>query len=94
MLKNISVLDVDELYFTDYTRNKFKPLIENFIKSNNYFMEDLSGEIDPAQWNVALTVSDYAQRFGFGADLKNYINNLEIVDKSSEYRYKILLDKL
>lgn len=94
LLKNISILDDDVLYFTDYKRNKFKPLIEIFIKSNNYFIDELSGEIDIAQWNIALTMTDYAQRYGFGEDLRSYINNLKYVDKSSEYRYKILLEKL
>lgn len=84
----------DNIYFTDCTRMTLKPIVANFVKQNNYFIEDLSGEIDYHQWNIAFEIVKYAKKCGFKDELMSYIDNLKIVDRSSEMRYQMLLNHL
>ena len=81
-------------YFTDNTKSKLNPAIEDFFKKSNYFINDLIGEISISQWHLANTMVLYSSKFGFQDELKKHIKALKSTDKSSAIRYETLLKSL
>ena len=87
-------LEDKQNYFTDNTKSKLNPAIEDFFKKSNYFINDLIGEISISQWHLANTMVLYSSKFCFQDELKKHIKALKSTDKSSAIRYETLLKSL
>ncbi|MCI8369972.1 MAG: hypothetical protein HFE41_02190 [Clostridia bacterium] len=94
LLKKLHSLEDKQNYFTDNTKSKLNPAIEDFFKKSNYFINDLIGEISISQWHLANTMVLYSSKFGFQDELKKHIKALKSTDKSSAIRYETLLKSL
>ena len=81
----------DEIIYTESTPKRLKPIVENFIVQQNYFIDNLMGELDYYQWNLVFEMIDFAKKYGFEASLKTHIDNLKRDDKSSELRYQVII---
>ena len=74
--------------------NSLEKYIFDVFKSNNFFIDNLFGTIDPSQWDVALKVCELALRYGFYEDIIAYIKSIDYKnDKSARERYDYLIEK-
>lgn len=94
LYKEVYTLSKLNIIFTESTPKRLKPIVENFISQHDYFIDNLMGEIDYNQWDLAFKMIDFAKQYGFEVALKTHIDGLKKNDKSSEMRYQLLIKQL
>jgi len=66
--------------------------IVDIIKSNKFFIDDLSGTIEVSQWEAAHIICEIAVRYNFAEDVITFIRSKDYgTDQSTTERYMFLL---
>lgn len=91
----LGIVSTKQFCFENENPNKLKKEILQSFKDNEYFVTRLAGNIHPSLWNIAHTITNYANSYNFKDELIKQINDIKVNDdKSEQDRLDILLKKL